>query len=115
VHSSDNPTNKVVNDNTPLNHKLAEIPSAIHGTTELKAALQALCLEYADIFSRSVQDTPASVPELHMKLERKLWAMSKNRLPAQAQSLANQRELFKQLNKLLELKVIKRSEATHWS
>jgi hypothetical protein len=58
---------------------------------------------------------PASVLELHMKLERKFWAMSKNRLPARAQSLSNQRKLFKQLNKLLELKVIKRSEATHWS
>jgi hypothetical protein len=41
--------------------------------------------------------------------------MSKNRLTARAQSLANQKELFKQLNKMLGLKVIKKSEAIHWS
>jgi hypothetical protein len=68
----DDPTNRVVNDYIPLNPKIADIPSAIHGTPELTAALLALCLEYADIFSRSVRDTPALVPELQMKLDRQL-------------------------------------------
>ena len=105
----------VIDANQTTDPRLTEIPSAIYGTLELKAALLALCLEYVDIFSRSVQTEPALVPTLHMKLDRTLWAMSKNRLPARAQSLANQKELYKQLNKMLELGVIKRSEATHWS
>jgi hypothetical protein len=41
--------------------------------------------------------------------------MSRNRLPARAQSLANQRELYTQLNKMVDRGVIRRSEATHWS
>jgi hypothetical protein len=53
----DDPTKIVVNDYIPLTPKIADIPSAKYGTFELKAALLALCLEYADIFSRSVRDT----------------------------------------------------------
>ena len=52
----DDPTIRVANDFILLNPKIADIPSAIHGTPELKAAFLALCLEYADIFSRSVRD-----------------------------------------------------------
>ena len=81
----------------------------------MQELIRKLCLEFSIIFSRSVQTKPAEVPSLHMKVNHKLWTMSKNRLPARAQSLANQRELFVQLNKIVDLGVIRRSEATHWS
>ena len=92
-----------------------DIPTAIHGSIEFQESIRAKCLEFKDIFSKSICKEPALVPSLQLKLNQKLWALTRNRLPARSQSLANQRELLIQLTKMLDLGVIKRSEATHWS
>ena len=56
----------------PPNPDLANIPKAIFGTDEMKAAIIKLCLEFAIIFSRSVKTEPAEVPTFKMKLNEKL-------------------------------------------
>jgi hypothetical protein len=94
----DSPINIPISNNSPsriieinINPNLAEIPTAIYGTDEMKEAIHQLCLEYSIIFSRSVKAEPADVPSLKMKVNQKLWAMSKNLLPARAQSNASRR------------------------
>ena len=48
----------------PLNRdpRLDDIPTAIHGSKELQESLRKLCLEFSEIFSKSVKAEPALVP-----------------------------------------------------
>jgi hypothetical protein len=95
--------------------ELSPIPTQIHGTDTMKKRLRDLCNEYNGIFSRFFKAEAAMVPPLTLDLQREEWDKPFNKLPARPQSAPNQEEIWKQLRKMLDLKVIIPSTSTNLS
>jgi len=87
----------------------------IEGTIFLKEELWKLCREYSDIFSSSVRALPADVPPMEIKVNDDQWFRSQNRQPPRPQSKIKREEAFKQTNHMLELGVIRPSQANAFS
>ena len=85
------------------------------GPAELQRKLRLLCEEYRDIFSTSVRKEPAKVPSMRFDVNEQKWRHKRSRLPPRPHSLDKQAEIFKQVEKLLELDVIEVSTASEWS
>jgi hypothetical protein len=90
-------------------------PTQIYGSDSMRRRLGERCVEYADIFSRSVKKDPASVSAMKLDVDKTEWERPFNRLPARPQSSANQDEIRKQLSKMLDLGVIAPRRSTNWS
>ena len=91
------------------------IPTDIHGDLDMKERLVTLCHRFEDIFSREVRPTPADIPPFEINVDLIKWHRSSNRAPARPMTIAKQHELRKQIEKLLQLKVIERSTAPYYS
>ena len=74
----------------------------ISGTPELQELIRLLCIEYRDIFSNTLSSQPASIPFFDLVVQDPKWRVSKNRQPPRPQSAANQKEITRQLNILIE-------------
>jgi transposase InsO family protein len=85
------------------------IPTAIYGDETLRTALTSLCVEYSDIFSRQLTDTPARVEEYRVEADLKQWHSNKNRQPPRQQTPAKEEEIRKQITAMLAAKVIERT------
>jgi hypothetical protein len=91
------------------------IPTDIHGDIDMTERLIALCHRFEDIFARDVRPTPADMPPFEIDVDMMKWHKSCNRAPPRPMTIAKQLELKKQLDKLVKLKVIERSEAPYYS
>jgi hypothetical protein len=91
------------------------IPTDIHGDIDMIERLISLCHRFVDIFSRDVRPTPADIPPFEIAFDMMKWHQSSNRAPPRPMTIAKQLELKKQLDKLVKLKVIERSEAPYYS
>jgi len=88
----------------------------LHGSQELKTRLKQLCIKYKDIFSTKLQKEPADVPPFEIHCDKpEIWASNKNRLPPRIQTASKQEETIRQINDMLENKVIQKSDATSYS
>lgn len=87
----------------------------IHGDKILKQKLTELCTEFADIFSAKVRKEPANLPPFTVNCDTARWHTNKNRGPARVQSAAKQAETIRQINEMLELNVIRKSQASVYS
>jgi hypothetical protein len=72
------------------------------------------CNEFRDIFSNELPASPASIPPSKVNVDDKLWKVSRNRTP-RPQSTANQADIVRQLAKLEEQGIIKKSNAAYYS
>jgi hypothetical protein len=88
-----------------------EIPTAIYGSPEFKDRLVRLCRQYKDIFSTTLNKTPADVPPLECELDSGGWQRAGNRQPARVMPVDKQAEISAQIDKLLELGIIRPSTA----
>lgn len=91
------------------------IPTLIEGPESLRKAISALCLKYIDIFSTTVVPEPAKLEPLALLVDTVRWHSSRNRGGVRPQTLAAQREIKSQIDSLLKLKVIRKSEAIYYS
>ena len=99
------------------NPELVDLVSLINisGTPELQELIRLLCIEYRDIFSNTLSSQPASIPPFDLVVQDPKWRVSKNRQPPRPQSAANQKEITRQLNILIDQGIIEKSTAAYYS
>jgi ethanolamine utilization protein EutP (predicted NTPase) len=83
------------------------LQARVFGPPSLQANIMKLCNEYIDIFSTSVNDKPAFIPAMELNVDIAKWQTNKHAGPARRQSEALEAETRKQIDKMLELKVIR--------
>jgi hypothetical protein len=77
--------------------------------------LRLLCNEFRDIFSTELPVSPASIPPFELNVDDTKWKLSRNWTPPRPQSTANQADIVRQLAKLEEQGIIKKSNAAYCS
>jgi hypothetical protein len=88
----------------------------IQGDPDLQQKLRELCSEYHDIFCKLVRPTPANVPPMDLHVDLEGWAKAENSKPPRAQSHKMNAEIKRQVESMLELKVIQPStDAAYYS
>ena len=87
----------------------------IFGDKVLKQKLTDLCTEFADIFSSKVRKEPADLPPFTINCDTAKWNSNKNKGPPRVQSAAKQAETIRQINEMLKLNVIRKSQASSYS
>ena len=91
------------------------MPINISGTPELQELIRLLCIEYRDIFSNTLSSQPAFIPRFDLVVQDAKWRVSKNRQPPRPQSAANQKEITRQINILIEQGIVENSTAAYYS
>ena len=71
--------------------------------------------KYRDLFSTAVRPEPALLEPMSLDVDVPKWQVAKNSLPARKQSDMKQTEIHKQVNQLLELNVVQKTRANHFS
>ena len=74
-----------------------------------------VCREFQDIFSRVVRDTPADIQPMVIDVDDVKWFAAKTHKSPRPTSVSQQMEIKRQIEKMLELKVIGPSSATQVS
>jgi transposase InsO family protein len=94
-----------------------ELPTHIMGTTELQKDIKDLLVEYSDIFRTNVSPTPADVPSMNIRVDKAQWNTMKGNMGVspRVQSHEKNNEIQRQVNKMLDLGVIQRSNANRYS
>ena len=90
----------------------------VSGSPWLQEQLRSRCRELINIFSTSVRSLPAQVDPMVIEIDRTKWEAPRNRLPPRHHSAEKQAAIRTQVNKLLELGVIKELQAStygRWS
>jgi len=91
-------------------------PLKVHGSAEEKQISMALNAEFSDVFSVAVQKEPARVDPYEIDVDLEKWNSSRvNRGAARPVSQAMQEVVRDQTGSLLELSVLKTSEAERHS
>ena len=85
------------------------------GPDELQGQLRELCTEFSDLFSEHVRRTPAKVPPMTLKVDEAKWFTPKNRGAVRQQTPLKNAEIEKQVNKMLDLGVLKQCDASSYS
>jgi len=86
-----------------------ELPPVI-GDSEFHLRIQALCLEFRDIFSRTVTDTPARVDVFTLNVDKEQWQAKAHTRGPRPQPPTRNAEISRQVKLMLDLGVIKRAE-----
>ena len=81
------------------------------GSPQLQTKLRALVLEFIDVFATKVRHEPAAVEPMKIVIDEDKWRLQCNRAPPRKHSEEKQKEIQKQVDALLELGVIKESQA----
>ena len=84
----------------------------VSGSPWLQEQLRSHCRELINIFSTSVRSLPAQVDPMVIEIDRTKWEAPRNRLSPRHHSAEKQLAIRMQINKLLELGVIKESQAS---
>ena len=87
----------------------------IRGPPSLKAKLHELVSEYDDIFSDSVNPTPASIEPFTMKVDRRAWQIPANGQGIRRMDKTRQDALKVQIDQMLKLGIIRESRAGYYS
>ena len=82
------------------------------GSPWLQDQLRSPCRELIDIFSTSVRSLPAQVDPMAIEINRAKWKVPRNHLPPRCHSAVKRRAIRTQTQRLLELGVIKESQAS---
>ncbi len=87
----------------------------ISGSPELQAKIRALLGEYKHIFSEKLRADPAKLTPMVINIDKEKWQTNKHSLPPRTQSRAKHAEIERQINKMIESKVIRPSQAPWYS
>jgi hypothetical protein len=111
AQSWDSSHSNVENHSTPQ----ISIPSQIFGGQNLQKNLQRLCLDFSDIFSRSLNPQPALLDPMEIAVELDNWQTAKARCPPRIQTRAKEQEVEKQVSQMLALGLIRPSQSAYYS
>jgi hypothetical protein len=87
----------------------------IHGPPELQQRLRELINEYDEVFCETVKPKPARIPPMEIEIDQSKWKKNCNRGPPRPVSAPKEQEIRRQIDKMLELKIIETSTATEYS
>jgi hypothetical protein len=87
----------------------------IEGDAELQAGIRKICRKHKSIFRNTIRDEPANIPPFDLDVDSKKWEQPRNRLPVRAQSIQKQEEIRKQIDIMLKLNIIEKSNASYYS
>ena len=102
----------VVQDGVSLLQLLEE---SIVGSEKLRAKLRILCHEFIDIFDTKVRTQAARVAPMHVDVDETKWHTNNNRGRARMFSPEKEAEIKKQIDALLAIGAIKKSQAMYHS
>ena len=85
------------------------------GSLQLQTRLQALVLEFIDVFGTKGHREPAAVEPMNLSIDKDKWRLPCNRAPPRRHSEEKQKEIRKQVDALFKLGLIKESQASEWS
>ena len=102
-------------ENPEDNNNESLIPTKIFGSEELKKKIILLCNQYKDIFSTKLKKDPADLPAMEIKVNSEKWNTAKHRGPPRVQSNAKQNETLRQVNEMLNSKIVQPSQASEYS
>jgi transposase InsO family protein len=100
---------------TPITSAKAVDIVGIHGPPYLQEQIRQLIIEYDDVFCEAVRPEPARIPPMEIEVDSTLWERNCNRGPPRPLNHDKQLEVKRQVEKMLELKVIKPSTASEYS
>lgn len=98
----------------PTNEQ-TELPTNIFGPESLQNRLKSIVEEYKDCFSTQIKSEPARVPPYELNIKEDEWETPKNRLPPRRMDRTRQSEMHRQIEVMLEAKVLAPSEAPYYS
>ena len=101
--------------NNEVDSSLNDSLPTIEGSEILQAQLKALCVEFKDIFSTEVRAEPADIPPFAIKVDVEKWKVPANRTPPRPQTMAKQYGTAIQIEKMLKLNVIRKSQSAEHS
>ncbi len=81
--------------------------AVVAGTPALQTRIRTLLAEYKHIFSEELRPEPAKLNPMTIGIDRDKWQCNKNSLPPRPQSRAKHEEIQRQMQKMLDNKVIK--------
>jgi transposase InsO family protein len=87
---------------------LDDIPRCL-GDTEFHRSIQAVCLEFSDIFSRTVTAHPADVPSFKLEVDEPQWQVKAHSKGARPQPPSRRLEVKRQIELMLSLGIISRT------
>jgi hypothetical protein len=87
----------------------------IEGNSPLEQKVKSLLIEYKDIFARVVGETPAKIKPMQFEIDEEKWSQLRRGGPARRHSPVKNTEILRQLNQMLELKVIQPSQSPYYS
>lgn len=87
----------------------------VEGPPELVTSLEKLILEFDNIFSEELRETPADLTPMIINVDLTKWHSKKHRLPPRTQTRAKEYEIERQIKKMLANNVIKPSQAAYYS
>ena len=92
------------------------LPTDIRGSPELIAKTKALLQEFKTVFRKSVSKEPAKIPAMEIKVDRQKWNNIKGNMGIpRMQGEVKNKEIKRQVDKLLEANVLQVSEANRYS
>jgi len=87
----------------------------IKGSLETQRKIRQLCERYTDIFSECVRNEAAGIPPMEINVNSATWCTNSNRGPPRPQSHEKNKEIERQVNKYLELGVVRPIDAQEYS
>ncbi len=96
-------------------HDEDSILPAVIGDLPCRDRIKNLLEKYKSCFSREVKREPAKLHSLTLEVDTSSWEVKGNRAQPRPQSVEKTLEIVKQVNKMLDLDIIERSDATEWS
>ena len=85
------------------------------GDEELREEATRLCTKYQKLFSISVSPEPADLKPMELVVDQNNWELNSNKGPARQQTDPKQKEIRVQVAKMLDLGVIRPSQAEYYS
>lgn len=87
---------------TTINSEFNLSDIQIEGSDSMKNSIANLIIEFKDIFSSSLENTPALLPPMELKVDEAKWKVNSNAMAPRIQSLIKEEEIEKQTTKLRE-------------
>lgn len=92
-----------------LESALSELPT-MAGDSDFHLRIRDLCLEFRDIFSRTVTETPARVDSFTLNVDKEQWQTKAHTRGPRPQPPTRNAEISRQVKQMLDLGVIRRAE-----
>ena len=100
-----------------VHNETSQLPTDISGTPELIKETKVLIQKYKEIFRTTVSTEPADVPPMEIKVDRQKWNSLKGNMGVspRVQTPIKNEEIKRQIDKMIEMNVIKVSDANRYS